>query len=199
MPRTRGRMDPQIAGLFCGGIYPTTPGTMTAATTTATFRPTGSFPVILRPIPRMRRSGLPDCSALRPTTADIIKPVARDGTVPTTRRPAISWDMTARGTAAVEGIDAGIGHGSTGRRRSIRTAPPPCKRPRKGPFDIYTASFAALTGRALTIFRAGLALNIIGSPLNGLVPARALVAGFLITTNLANPGTRKTPDFFSSL
>src|SRR6202022_4325440 len=63
----------------------------------------------------------------------------------------------------------------------------------------HTASFAALTGRALTIFRAGLALNIIGSPLNGLVPLRALVAGFLITTNLAKPGTRKTPVFLSSL
>jgi hypothetical protein len=34
----------------------------------------------------------------------------------------------------------------------------------------YTASFAALTGRALTIFRAGLALNVIDSPLNGFVP-----------------------------
>jgi hypothetical protein len=48
-----------------------------------------------------------------------------------------------------------------------------------------------LTGRALTIFRAGLALNIIGSPLKGFVPARALVAGFLMTTNLTNPGTSK--------
>src|SRR5437764_1338587 len=53
----------------------------------------------------------------------------------------------------------------------------------------HTASFAALTGRALTIFRAGLALNIISSPLKGLMPLRALVAGFLITTNFANPGT----------
>src|ERR1019366_7628071 len=47
-----------------------------------------------------------------------------------------------------------------------------CIRPPKGPYNTHTASFAALTGRALTIFRAGLALNIIGSPLNGLVPAR---------------------------
>ena len=69
----------------------------------------------------------------------------------------------------------------------------------EGPFNIHTASFAALTGRALTIFRAGLALNIIGSPVKGFVPARALVAGFLITTNLANPGSKKTPAFFSSL
>src|SRR3981189_219794 len=68
-----------------------------------------------------------------------------------------------------------------------------------GPHNTFTASFAALTGRALTIFRAGLALNIIGSPLNGFVPWRALVAGFLTTTNLAKPGTRNTPVFFSSL
>ena len=53
--------------------------------------------------------------------------------------------------------------------------------------------------RARTILRAGLALNIIGSPLKGLTPLRALVAGFLMTTNLAKPGTRNTPDFLSSL
>src|SRR6266567_3768624 len=74
-----------------------------------------------------------------------------------------------------------------------------CNKAPEGPFDTHTASFAALTGRALTIFRAGLALNIIGCPLKGFVPARALVAGFLITTNLANPGSKKTPAFFSSL
>src|SRR5439155_10917992 len=62
-----------------------------------------------------------------------------------------------------------------------------------------TASLAALTGRARTIFRAGLALNIISSPVNGLVPLRALVAGFLMTTNLAKPGTRNRPFFLSSL
>src|SRR3569623_445730 len=62
-----------------------------------------------------------------------------------------------------------------------------------------TASFAAFTGRARTILRAGLALNIIGSPVKGFVPLRAFVAGFLMTTNLANPGRRNTPFFFSSL
>src|ERR1700757_451541 len=62
-----------------------------------------------------------------------------------------------------------------------------------------TASLAALTGLARTILRAGFALNIISSPVNGLVPLRALVAGFLTTTNLANPGTRKMPVFLSSL
>src|SRR5450759_5396627 len=84
----------------------------------------------------------------------------------------------------------------------IRTASAYAERnigPRRRPYNTYTASFAALTGRALTIFRAGLALNIIGPPVNGFVPWRALVAGFLMTTNFANPGTRKTPFFLSSL
>jgi hypothetical protein len=63
----------------------------------------------------------------------------------------------------------------------------------------YTESFAALTGRARTIFRAGLALNVIGSLVKGLVPWRSFVAGFLITTNFAKPGTRKTPVLLSSL
>src|SRR5687767_13454868 len=63
----------------------------------------------------------------------------------------------------------------------------------------YTASFVAFTGRALTIFRAGLALNIVGSLVKGLIPWRALVAGFLMTMNFARPGTRKTPFFLSSL
>src|SRR5262249_14487133 len=65
--------------------------------------------------------------------------------------------------------------------------------------DFQTASLAALTGRALTIFRAGFALNTVGSLVKGLMPFRSLVAGFLMTTNLANPGSMNTPDFFSSL
>src|SRR5438105_1240238 len=63
----------------------------------------------------------------------------------------------------------------------------------------YTASFAAFTGRALTIFRAGLALNTVGSFVNGLMPARSFVAGFLITTNFAKPGSKNAPFFFNSL
>ena len=42
---------------------------------------------------------------------------------------------------------------------------------RTAPFDIHAASFAALTRRALTMLRAGLALNIIGSPLKSVVAA----------------------------
>src|SRR5579872_2695159 len=63
----------------------------------------------------------------------------------------------------------------------------------------HTASLAALTGRALMILRAGLALNTVGSLVKGLMPARSLVAGFLMTTNFAKPGTRKVPFFFNSL
>src|ERR1700751_4893065 len=58
-----------------------------------------------------------------------------------------------------------------------------------------TASLAAFTGRALMIFRAGFAVNIAGSFVNGLMPFRAFVADFLMTTNLANPGTKKAPVF----
>jgi len=66
-------------------------------------------------------------------------------------------------------------------------------------YSHQTASFAAFTGRALMIFRAGLALNTVGCLVNGLMPARSLVAGFLMTTNFAKPGSRKAPVFLSSL
>jgi hypothetical protein len=49
------------------------------------------------------------------------------------------------------------------------------------------------------IFRAGLALNTVGSLVKGLMPARSLAAGFLTTTNFAKSGTRKEPFFFNSL
>jgi hypothetical protein len=65
------------------------------------------------------------------------------------------------------------------------------------PYD--TAPLAAFTGRALMIFRAGFALNVVGSFVKGLMPFRAFVAGFLMTTNLANPGTKKAHVFLSYL
>src|SRR5882672_546780 len=68
-----------------------------------------------------------------------------------------------------------VSHHYPGHRTNRETQKAPA-----GPFDIYTASFAALTGRALTIFRAGFALKVIGSPLKGFTPLRALVAAFLM-------------------
>src|SRR5260370_8484391 len=62
-----------------------------------------------------------------------------------------------------------------------------------------TASLAAFTGRALMIFRAGFALNIVGSFANGLIPLRSFVAGFFITNKFANPGDKNDPDFFYSI
>src|SRR5690606_13773715 len=38
--------------------------------------------------------------------------------------------------------------------------------------------FSFFSGRTLTMVRAGLALKVISSPVNGLIPLRALVAGF---------------------
>ena len=45
------------------------------------------------------------------------------------------------------------------------------------------------------IFRAGFALNTVGSFVNGLMPFRAFVAGFLMTTNFANPGNNEGTRF----
>src|SRR5580698_7535929 len=54
-------------------------------------------------------------------------------------------------------------------------------------------------GRARTDLLAGLAAKVCGCLVNGLMPWRALVAGFFTTRNLAKPGSVKTPVFFSSL
>src|SRR4029079_342382 len=64
------------------------------------------------------------------------------------------------------------------------------ERPRRGRTkrDPHTASLAAFTGRTLRLLRAGFALNTVGSLVKGLMPVRSLVAGFLMTTNLAKPG-----------
>ena len=50
-----------------------------------------------------------------------------------------------------------------------------------------TASLTAFTGLARTALLAGLAANFCFCLVNGLMPSRAGRAGFLTTTNLANP------------
>jgi hypothetical protein len=57
----------------------------------------------------------------------------------------------------------------------------------------------ALIGRALTALLAGLAANVVGSLVNGLMPLRAGLAGFFTTMNFAKPGSTNTPFFFNSL
>jgi len=54
-----------------------------------------------------------------------------------------------------------------------------------------TISFSDFKGATFTTLRAGLALNIISSPVKGFVPLRALVAGFLMTLIFINPGKLK--------
>src|SRR6266700_574854 len=137
-----------------------------------------------------RDGGAPCSSALNRqdegTRHDAARPIS-----PARVGPAISSDAAARFRVRV----------SIPRQNCKRLEQ---RRSNKGPrtagaLSFQTASFAALTGLARTILRAGLAVNIIAWPVNGLVPLRALVAGFLTTTNLAKPGTRNTPFFFSSL
>src|SRR5690606_24888169 len=45
--------------------------------------------------------------------------------------------------------------------------------------DYRAISLRFLRGRTLTATEAGLALNMVSSPVKGLIPLRALVAGFL--------------------
>lgn len=61
--------------------------------------------------------------------------------------------------------------------------------------------FKPLSGSTLMPLLAGFALNIISSPVNGLMPLRAFRAGFLTTLIFSNPGRLKypAPRGFSSL
>src|ERR1700683_4678234 len=56
-----------------------------------------------------------------------------------------------------------------------------------------TIAFRLLRGTARTFLLAGLALNVIFSPVNGLTPSRALVAGFFTTFSFSRPGSVKSP------
>ena len=53
--------------------------------------------------------------------------------------------------------------------------------------------FKPLSGRTLIPLLAGFALNIISSPVNGLIPLRALRAGFFTTLIFNRPGRLKYP------
>src|SRR5579862_4220100 len=57
----------------------------------------------------------------------------------------------------------------------------------------FTIAFRLLSGITRTFLLAGLALNIIFSPVKGLTPSRALVAGFFTTFILSSPGNVNRP------
>ena len=92
-----------------------------------------------------------------------------------------------------------------------RTPDPPVRRERAdrlaiGPFatksgsgatdPAQTSSLSDFSRMALTALRAGLALMMVGSLVNGLMPGRALVAGLLTILSLSRPGTTKMPGPF---
>ena len=56
-----------------------------------------------------------------------------------------------------------------------------------------TIFLSACNGRTLTTLRAGLALKIVSSFVNGLMPLRAFLAGIRLTTTFMRPGTCMTP------
>src|SRR5690606_14823561 len=56
-----------------------------------------------------------------------------------------------------------------------------------------TISFRPFNAATLTVFDAGLALNIISSPVKGFTPFRAFVAGFLTTRIFRRPGRVNKP------
>src|SRR5690606_27980715 len=60
-------------------------------------------------------------------------------------------------------------------------------------FQEFTKPFRFLSGMTRTFLLAGLALNIIFSPVNGLIPSRAFVAGFFTTFILSSPGRVNRP------
>src|SRR5262249_57232988 len=60
----------------------------------------------------------------------------------------------------------------------------------------WTMSLRLLSGCALTTLRAGLALIMVGSLVNGLMPGRALVAGLWTRLSFNRPGTLNVPGPF---
>src|ERR1700676_938063 len=59
--------------------------------------------------------------------------------------------------------------------------------------DQFTIDFRFFNGSARTFLLAGFALNVIFSPVKGLMPSRALVAGRFTTFSLSRPGSVNRP------
>src|SRR6185436_20705973 len=69
----------------------------------------------------------------------------------------------------------------------------PERPPVPGGPSYFAMSFSDLSGRTLITRRAGFALNTCSIFVNGLIPLRALVAGFSTTVIFIRPGTVNTP------
>src|SRR5882672_690215 len=59
--------------------------------------------------------------------------------------------------------------------------------------QLFTMAFRLFKGSTRTFLLAGLALNVIFSPVKGLMPSRAFVAGFFTTFNFISPGNVNRP------
>jgi hypothetical protein len=76
-----------------------------------------------------------------------------------------------------------------GRRQKNRPTDFPCEPGQNVFSQDQTISFRFFSGRIFTTFLAGLALKVVSSPVKGLIPLRALVAGFRTTVIFVRPGT----------
>src|SRR3569833_1459240 len=59
--------------------------------------------------------------------------------------------------------------------------------------QLFTMALRLFKGSTRTFLLAGFALNVIFSPVKGLMPSRALVAGFFTTFNFISPGLVNKP------
>ena len=78
--------------------------------------------------------------------------------------------------------------GASEPRRDLLMWAPVATRPTSGP-PSQTISLRAFSGSTRTTLWAGLARIVIGSPVNGFVPGRDLVAGLRTTLSFRRPGT----------
>src|ERR1700742_1481835 len=75
----------------------------------------------------------------------------------------------------------------------VASSAPPLQEGSNVELQLFTIAFRLFRGSTRTFLLAGLALNVIFSPVNGLMPSRALVAGFFTTFNFIKPGTVNRP------
>src|SRR5690348_8122482 len=80
--------------------------------------------------------------------------------------------------------------------RADRAAIPGSLNPASPSAYEFTIAFRLFSGITRTFLLAGLALNIIFSPVKGLIPSRAFVAGFFTTFIFSRPGMVKRPLLF---